>query len=63
MKKMIPIYILLPPKIKIGYQECHVETRTNGDIVVTVYGDTTACETYVIKNAPQSFQTVWVKGE
>lgn len=64
MKKMIPIYIPLPPQIKIGYHECHVETTTNGDIVVTVYGDMTACETYnIVKNAHQSFQTVWVKGE
>ena len=27
-------------------QECQVETMTNGEVVVTVYGDTTVCTTY-----------------
>lgn len=49
MKKMIPICIPMPPNIKITYQECNVETMTNGDMIVTVYGDTTNCETYVLK--------------
>lgn len=40
--------IINPPRIK-PYTECHVETLTNGDTIVTVYGDTTNCETYVLK--------------
>ena len=39
--------IINPPVIK-PFQECHVETLTNGDIIVTVYGDTTKCETYTL---------------
>ena len=33
----------------IVYQECNVETMTNGDMVVTVYGNWSNCETYVLK--------------
>ena len=41
------VCIINPPVIK-PFQECHVETLTNGDIIVTVYGDTTNCETYTL---------------
>ena len=38
-----------------------IETTTGCDLIVMVCGDTTACETHTVKNAPQSFQSVWVK--
>ena len=40
--------IIIPPVIK-PYTECRVETLTNGKTQVTVYGDTTNCETYILE--------------
>ena len=32
------------------FQECKVETLTNCKTQVTVYGDTTNCETYILED-------------
>ena len=43
--KLTQVGIINPKPVKVC-QECSVETLTNGNVVVTVYGDTTNCETY-----------------
>jgi hypothetical protein len=40
--------IVNKPIIK-PYTECCVETLTNGKTQVTVYGDTTNCENYILE--------------
>jgi len=53
--KITWVGIINPPRIK-PYTECHVEILTNGETRVIVYGDTTNCETYILKETPKKLE-------